>query len=314
MNIQQFQYILALADTRHFETAANKCFISQSTLSTMISRFEKEIGVLLFDRKKKPVMVTKEGELLIEQIRVILHEINQLSETVKEIKGEIKGTIRIGCIPTVAPFLLPLFLQEFSKKYPNLFIEIKEKNTEEILHRIQSRDLDIGILSSPVLTSGLLEIPLYQEAFVLYDSSKHNDRFISPAKINTENFWLLEEGHCMRNQVIEICTKGKNKINPSLNINFKAGSINSLLRFTQANKGKTLLPFLSILDFNKKELKNISFFKSPVPSREIGLVYHRHFAKKKILHLFRNEILSKVGALKLVPKFPTGQINVSLNP
>ncbi|MBS1486127.1 MAG: LysR family transcriptional regulator [Bacteroidetes bacterium] len=298
MNIQQFQYILAVAENRHFETAAEKCFISQSTLSTMISRFEDELGVKIFDRKKKPVDITKEGKAVIEQLKTITREIGQLNELVKEIKGEIEGTLKIGCIPTVAPFLLPLFLQGFSKKFPGLSLEVKEDTTSEILKQLKSREMDIGIVSTPLHDSELTEYPLYDEAFVLYDASQLSPQKIAVEKMNLDNFWLLEEGHCMRSQVLKICEKSKRAINPSQNIHFKAGSIDSLLRFVKANQGKTLLPYLSLSNFSEKEKEQVSFFKNPIPYRNIGLIFHKHFAKKKILHLLQKEIVEKIAPFK----------------
>ncbi len=295
MNIQQFQYILAVAEYRHFETAADSCFVSQSTLSTMISKFEDEIGVTIFDRRKKPVGVTKEGREIILQLKIITNEIAQLTEMVHELKGEVRGNIKIGCIPTVAPFLLPLFLQGFSKKFPHLHIEIKEKNTNEILRQLKSRELDIGIVSTPLDDAEMVELPLYEEPFVLYDASKHSPKFIAVDELDLSDFWLLEEGHCMRNQVLKICEISRKKINSSLNVTFKAGSIDSLLRFVKSGNGKTLLPYLSLLNFSDAEKEFISSFKDPVPLREIGLIFHQHFAKKKTLDLLRQEILEKVN-------------------
>ncbi len=306
MNIQQFQYILSLAEHRHFETAAEKCFISQSTLSTMISKFEQEVGITVFNRKKKPVEITIEGEVIIGRIRIIVNEINQLHESVLEIKGYKGGTIKIGCIPTVAPFLLPQFLPHFSKKYPQLFIEIKEKNTDEILRNLQSRDLDIGIISTPVNESNLNEIPLYKESFVLYDTSGQSKKKLAIQTMNIDNFWLLEEGHCMRNQVINFCERNKKRINPTLNINFKAGSIDSLIRFTQANNGKTLLPYSSTLNFKEKDKKLISSLHSPAPFREVGMIYHHHFAKVKMVSLLYHEIMNQMA-----PIFKTSASNLS---
>lgn len=292
MNVQQFQYILALAENRHFETAAEKCCITQSTLSTMISKFEDEIGIIIFDRRKKPVGITKEGELILKQLRIITDEILHLNEIVNEIRGEIKGTIKISCISTVAPFLFPLFLQDFSGKNMQLHITIKESTTDEIVRQLKSREIDIGILSTPIEDHELKEYALYTEPFVLYDASNSIPQKYTVEELDLSNFWLLEEGHCMRTQVLEICEFSKKEINPSINVNFKAGSVDSLIRFAKANKGKTLLPLLALL--NSDEKAHSGFFKEPAPYRNIGLVTHRHFAKKKILNLLQNEIKEKV--------------------
>ena len=161
MNIQQFKYILAVAEHRHFELAAEKCFVTQSTLSTMISKFEDELGIQVFDRKKKPVGLTNEGELIIDQLKIILNNIDQLDELKHELKGEVKGKLTMAVIPTIAPFLLPLFLQDFANRFPDLVIEVRELTTKEILRQLKSRELDIGILSTPINDSEIKEVDLY---------------------------------------------------------------------------------------------------------------------------------------------------------
>ncbi len=297
MNIQQFQYILSLAEHRHFETAAGKCFISQSTLSTMVSKFEDEMGISIFDRKSKPVEITKEGALIIGQLKIISYEIAQLTELVKEIKGELKGQIKIGCIPTVAPFLLPLFLPDLSKDIPEMLFEVREVATGEIIRQLKSRELDIGIVSTPLDEKELLEYPIYKEAFTYFDTSQSSEEKISVNEVRMDNFWLMEEGHCMRDQVLDICKNEKRKISPSPNINFKAGSMDSLIRFVKANKGRTLLPYLTALNLSKEDKKHIGYFKNPVPFRNIGLITHQHFTKKRILGLLEKKIIGKIKSV-----------------
>lgn len=298
MNIQQFQYILAVAELKHFEKAAQKCFVTQSTLSTMISKFEEEINIQIFDRKSKPVSITNNGEEIIRQIRAIHSNINELNELVNDLKGESKSSIRIGCIPTVAPFILPLFIQEFASKHPSIYVELKEQTTEEIIRQLKTGEMEIGIVSTPLNDSDLIEHFLYEEPFVLYDIHENNkDPKIKLKELNLENFWLLEEGHCMRNQVLKACEVSKKQINPNLNINYKAGSIDSLIRFVKLNKGKTLLPYMSTIDFEKEEMKKVSFFEEPAPSRQIGFVVHKHFVKTKILRILKEEILNKINPL-----------------
>ena len=183
MNIQQFQYILAVAEHKHFELASEKCFITQSTLSTMISKFEDEIGLKIFDRKKKPVQLTNEGIVIIEQLKIIVNNIGQLKELTKELKGEITGILTLSVIPTIAPFLLPLFLQDFASKFPNLIIKVREETTSEITRKLKSRELDIGILSIPIEDKELIEIKLYDEPFVFFDPNEFTNKRISVKKM-----------------------------------------------------------------------------------------------------------------------------------
>ncbi len=300
MNIQQFNYILAVAEFKHFELAAEKCNITQSTLSTMISKFEEEIGIEIFDRKKKPVQVTKEGSTIIEQLKIITADIDQLKELTKEVKGEIKGNLTLSVIPTIAPFLLPLFLQDFAAKFPNLNIVVREETTSEIVRKIKSRELDIGILSIPIEDKDIIEVKLYDEPFVFFDASDAESSSVSIQKINTNNLCLMEEGHCMRTQVLKLCDLIRTSIDTKLNFEYKAGSIDSLLRFVKANRATTLLPYLSIVDFSENEKKHVSYFSEPVPYRSIGLVVHRHFVKKRLLETLQKNITEKISLKEII--------------
>ena len=300
MNIQQFNYILSVAEFKHFELAAEKCNITQSTLSTMISKFEEEIGIEIFDRKKKPVQVTKEGSTIIEQLKIITADIDQLKELTKEVKGEIKGNLTLSVIPTIAPFLLPLFLQDFAAKFPNLNIVVREETTSEIVRKIKSRELDIGILSIPIEDKDIIEVKLYDEPFVFFDASDAESSSVSIQKINTNNLCLMEEGHCMRTQVLKLCDLIRTSIDTKLNFEYKAGSIDSLLRFVKANRATTLLPYLSIVDFSENEKKHVSYFSEPVPYRSIGLVVHRHFVKKRLLETLQKNITEKISLKEII--------------
>jgi LysR family hydrogen peroxide-inducible transcriptional activator len=299
MNIHQFQYILALAEHTHFESAAEKCFITQSTLSTMVSKFEEEIGIKLFDRKKKPLQLTKEGFAIIEQLKIIINDIDQLKELVKEVKGETKGNLTLSVIPTIAPFLLPLFLQDFASKFPNLKILVKEETTGEISRKLKSRELDIGILSIPIQDKDLTEIKLYDEPFVFFDAGKSTNSQVSINKLDVSNLCMMEEGHCMRTQVIKLCDLTKKQFDSKLNFEFKAGSIDSLLRFVKANHATTLLPYLAVADFSEQEKMHVSHFSSPVPYRSIGLVVHKHFVKKNLLAILEKEITGRIPEFAL---------------
>lgn len=297
MNIQQFQYVLAVAEHRHFEEASERCHITQSTLSTMISKFEDELGFKIFDRKKKPVQLTSEGLLIIEQLKTITKDIEQLKELAKEIRGEITGSLSLSVIPTIAPYLLPLFLQDFAARFPGLAIKVREESTGEIVRKIRSRELDLGILSVPLHDKELLEIKLYDEPFLFFDAEKVMTKNVSAKRLNLENMCLMEEGHCMRTQVLQLCEKSMRQVGTKLNFEYKAGSIDSLLRFVKANNATTLLPYLAAKDFTDKDKQHISSFVAPVPYRSIGIVVHRHFVKKKVLEALQTEIRSKISTV-----------------
>jgi len=294
MNVQQIDYVIAVSKTGSFGLAAKKCFVTQSTLSTMVARFESEIGITIFDRKTKPITITREGERIIHQLKVISKEINNLGEVAKELKGEISGDLKIGAIPTVAPYLFPVFLNEFISKFPGINFEISEITTAKIIESILSRELDIGIVSIPLKHSELVELPLYHEPFYLFDKAKTNNKIKSSiSKIDYSRLWLLQEGHCMRNQVEKICDFSKRRA-ISGNLIYKSGTIDTLMKFVNNNNGVTLLPHLVAISLSKEEQRHINGFKSPIPVRLIGLLVHKHFVKKNILEQLQLTIQEKI--------------------
>lgn len=301
MNIQQFQYVLAVVDLKNFELAAEKCFVTQSTLSTMIGRYEDEIGVKIFNRKTKPVSVTKEGTQIIDRLRIVISEVESLKNVIQEIKGEMVGELKIGVIPTIAPYLLPLFLSKFASQFPKVKIIVKEMPTAQIRESLKNRTLDIGLLAIPISDNELVEQELYVEPFLVYDcQDKKTDSKISITNLDYSKLWLLQEGHCLRTQVYQICELSGQSPKCNMNFEFESGSMDSLLRFTKANKGITIIPFLATLDFPIEEKDRIIEFKDPIPVRSVGLLTHKFFVKKKLANELQKIIQESV--LKLVPE------------
>ena len=300
MNIQQFQYVLAVVDSKNFNTAAERCFVTQSTLSTMIGKFEKEIGLKIFNRKTKPVSITNEGEKIIQKLRIINAEIGQLENLIQELKGEMVGELTIGIIPTIAPYLLPLFLSKFALSFPKIRIIIKEITTSQIINSLKNRSLDIGILAIPIEDEELIEHELFVEPFLVYDCS--NEKEFSRHSIHSLDYtklWLLQEGHCLRTQVYQICQRSNQTLKPKINFEFESGSIDSLLRFTRLNRGMTIIPYLASLEFSEKEKEKIKLFDAPTPSRSIGILTHKFFAKKRLVNQLQKII--RASALELIP-------------
>jgi LysR family transcriptional regulator, hydrogen peroxide-inducible genes activator len=292
MNLQQFEYVVAVTQSGNFSDAAEKCHISQSTLSTMIGRLENELGVRFFDRSTKPVTVTKEGQELIKQMRIINQEVGLLKEMVSSLKGEIKGTLNMGVIPTIAPYVLPGFLNDFAQKFPALQVSISEMTTQNIIRALKSRELDIGLLALPILDPDLRERPIYNEGFLLFDCTGiSRGEVVNASDIDLDRFWLMEEGHCLSNQVIQICDIDLKRKKEGSNFHFRAGSIDSLIRFVKQNKGMTLLPELATLDMKTDENCRIIPFENPVPVRSVGLIYHKHFVKGALLELIQEAII-----------------------
>lgn len=294
MNIQQIEYVIAVSESKNFGRAADKCCITQSTLSTMVGRFEGEIGIKIFDRKTKPVTITQEGGRILQQLKIISKEIANLKEIVADLKGETSGELKIGIIPTVAPYLLPRFLSKFIKRFPDIHFVISEITTEKIIETLGNRELDIGIVSIPLKKPELIEIPVYQEPFLLYDRGDEKPNgHLHASSIDCDRLWLLEDGHCLRAQTESICGLHEKRV-VNRNFDYKSGTIDTLLRFVNKNKGVTLLPYLATLDLDRKDHKYLKSFAEPIPVRSIGLLVHKHFVKKGILNLLKQEIQDQV--------------------
>ena len=297
MNIQQIKYAIAVAEVHSFGKAAEKCFITQSTLSTMIARLEGELGLQLFDRKTKPITTTKEGEAILQQFRIINKELDILEEVVGDLKGESSGQLNIGVIPTVAPYLLPIFLNDFVEEHAAIKFVISEMTTDNIIKGLEDRSLDIGILSTPLQHNVLVEYPLYKEPFLLFDKTRLPSKTSIPvSEIDSSRLWLLNEGHCLRTQVETICNLHTKRAN-NWNLEYQSGTIDTLMKFVRKNKAITLLPYLATLDLPLEEVQYLHPLTAPQPAREISLVVHQHFVKKSILHSLQQSIEKVIAPL-----------------
>ena len=296
MNLQHLTYIIAVDTHRHFAKAAEKCYVTQPTLSMMIRKLEEELGVKIFDRSKQPVIPTEAGQAIIQQAKIILQEAKRMKIIVNELKGEIKGEVKLGIIPTVAPYLLPLFLNSFLKKYPLLKIKITELTTQQIIERLKDHRLDAGILATPLNNISLNEQTLYYEQFVVYASENEKlmkKKFLLPRDIDTNHLWLLEEGHCLRAQVVNLCALRKKELANS-NPEYEAGSIETLKKMVDFNNGITILPELALKELSVEELKHVRHFKPKVPVREISIVTYHHFIKQRIIDVLKEAICNSI--------------------
>lgn len=299
MNLQQLSYIIAIDRFRHFARAAEHCQVTQPTLSTMLNRLEEELGVMVFDRSRSPVMPTETGKLIIQQARKVLEEVGQLKRIAGEMSEEVEGELRLGIIPTVAPFLLPLFLRDMLLNYPELKITINELTTREIITQLKNSTIDVGILATPLGQESIREIPLYTEPLYVYHSKLQSSKTIDtekrvrPVDLDLENLWLLQEGHCLRSQIAALCEL-KRQNRTYNNLVYEAGSIDSLVRLVDSNNGITILPALAVREFDETEMKYVQQFGEPVPAREISIVTYRHQIKERIVDALKEEIQKKV--------------------
>lgn len=293
MTLIQLEYIVALDTYRSFVNAAEKCFVTQPTLSMQIQKLEELLNVKIFDRSTQPVVPTEIGVQIINQARLILQESQKIKEIIDSQKQDLSGELKIGIIPTIAPYLLPELISGMLDKYPELKLLIWEYTTEDIIRHLKTGIIDCGILATPLVDEQLKEIPLYYETFVGYlskSSKLYKKKSIDATDLAEENIWLLNEGHCMRSQVLNICRLTKN--NRIHSLTYHTGSVETLIRMVDINEGATLLPELALSDLSSKQLNKVRYFKSPEPVREISLVTHKNFIKKRILKAFEEEILS----------------------
>jgi len=270
----------------------------------MNQKLEEELDVKIFDRSKQPVIPTEAGEAVIKQAKIILQEAGRMKIIVSELKGEIRGELKLGIIPTVAPYLLPLFLNAFLKKYPLLKIKITELNTQQIVDKLKNHDLDAGILATPLNNDSLNEQPVYYEQFVVYaskDEKMMKKKFLLPEDIDTNRLWLLEERHCLRSQVLNLCELRKKDLKTS-NLEYEAGSIETLKKIVDLNNGITILPELALKELSWQDMKNVRHFKPQVPVREISIVTYQHFVKQRMIGILKEEICNSVPGEMLSSK------------
>ncbi len=303
MTLTQLGYIVAVDRYKNFGLAAQHTQVTQPTLSMQIQKLEEEIGLILFDRSEQPIKTTKVGEVLIAQAKIILRESAKFEELVLEDKDESRGEIRIGVIPTLAPYLVPLFIKSFIKQNPKIKIVIEELQTSQILTKIDDGDLDVALLVTPIDHRGLKTEALFYEPFLAYVSENsvlNKQSKVDQKDLNSNELWLLTDGHCFREQSLLLCKNRKKTSDQNKNLLFESGSLETLKRMIDQESGFTLLPFLATMDIkNSKRLKE---FSNPVPSREVSLIYSQYFRKEKIknslIEIIQNNLPSELTLIQ----------------
>jgi LysR family hydrogen peroxide-inducible transcriptional activator len=293
MTITQLEYVVAVDTYRSFVLAAEKCFVTQPTLSMQIQKLEDTLGVKLFDRSKQPVIPTEIGNEIIAQARVMLSEAEKIKEIITDRERDISGELKVGIIPTVAPYILPKILHGFIEKYPQVKLIVSEQTTEQIVQQLKLGIIDCGILTTPLHDNNLTEIPVFYENFVAYvskNSKLFKKKSISADDIDVEEIWVLNEGHCMREQVLNICQRRK-ATQGFKHFEYHTGSVETLKRMVDQNNGATILPELALAELSDKQMDKVRYFKSPAPAREVSIVIQRNFLKRRLIEALKNEIL-----------------------
>lgn len=291
MTITQLYYVLAVAENQNFTKAAEKCFVTQPTLSMQIQKLEDQLNVLIFDRSKKPIELTEVGKKIVIQARNIVNESYRIQDIVDQQKGFIGGEFKLGIIPTVMPTLLPMFLKSFIKKHPKVKLKIEELTTEDIIEKINDGHLDAAIAATPLEEESIKERVLYFEPFVSYipeNHRLHEKKKIDVSDLEIDDMLLLEDGHCFRDGVINLCKVFKTQSDEQFQL--ESGSIETLIKLSNEGLGMTLLPYLHTLDINDKEKNNLHYFNEPSPAREVSIIYHKSELKMQIIEALQDVI------------------------
>lgn len=295
MTIVQLEYLLAVANFGSFSVAAEHCFVTQPSLSMQIKSLEDELGVMLLDRSKKPVIPTEAGEAVLAQARETLREYNSIKEVVARIKGEMSGRIRLGVIPTIAPYMLHKFIPDFVRRYPKVELEIREMKTEYIIDALNRDRIDAALVAGGTCGDGILEYDLFDDRFFAYvspDSPLYNKSNIRIEDIDMRDLILLSSGNCMRDQVLELCQARKGV---PAHYSFESGSLDTLMRIVDCTSCMTVIPEMAVEYVPKERRSQVKNLLKGASSRKISLAIRRTYVKKSIVDALKETILECVA-------------------
>ena len=299
MTLTQLHYMTAVAEHGNFTVAAEKCFVTQPTLSMQVQKLEEELGVKIFNRSTKPILLTDIGKKILVQAKKITEEAIRMRDIVSTEKGFVGGEFKLGIIPTIMPTLLPMFLNTFIKKYPKVDLKIEELTTQNITRLLEDGHLDAGIAATPLDMDSIIELPLYHEPFVGYvpeSNPLHSSNHIEIDDLGVTDLLILEDGHCFRDHVLNLCKMNRIENNP---FDLKSGSFETLINLAEEGLGMTLLPFLHGNSLNDIKKKNLRFFPEPAPAREVSLIHYKSQLKLPVINALRSTISSIIsGAIK----------------
>lgn len=294
MNIQQLEYILAVDAYRHFAKAAEHCRVTQPTLSMMIQKLEDELGIKLFDRNLQPVRPTPAGKKVIEQARIVLYQASLIKDIVNEEEQSLKGTFRLAVLPTIAPYLLPRFFQKMAEMNPDMDIRVLEMQTAPTMAALQNGEIDAAIIANQPIESHLQGDILYYEQFFGYvarNESIFKKELIRTADISDERLWLLDEGHCFRDQLMRFCQMEKVKVRQAA---YRLGSLETFMRMVESGNGITFIPELATLQLSKEQMELVRPFAIPKPTREIVFVTRKDFIRHTLAGILIENIKKSI--------------------
>lgn len=282
MTLQQMEYIVALNKHRHFVLAAEACGVTQPTLSAMIQKLEEELQVKIFNRDRNNISPTSVGAKIIKQAQVALNETRRVKEVVADEAETMSGSVRIGVLPTIAPYVVPDFIYHFREAYPQVDLFVDEKASKSLLQDLRYGNLDMALTTTPIDMEGLLEVTVYVERFVAYFSnlcSKAQELMLS-GELPAEHMWILKEGHCAANGAQSFC-KNKEKGNHI----YEAGSIETLVRIVDRNGGYTVVPELHLNFLTEQQRQHTAIIRNdPLAKRFVSLVVREDFVRERMLN------------------------------
>ncbi len=290
MTITQLKYVLAVAEYQNFTVASEHCFVTQPTLSMQIQKLEDELDTQIFNRNKKPIELTDIGKKIVDQAKIIVNESNRINDIVEQQKGYIGGEFKMGIIPTIMPTLLPLFLKTFIKKYPKVNLKVEELTTEEIIKKLNDGHIDIAIAATPLEQATIKEQVLYYEPFVGFVPEEHrlfSNKILTPEDLEIEDLLLLEDGHCFKDSILNICSARGNN---SRSFELQSGSFDTLVKLSKEGMGMTLLPYLQTEDLSEADKTNLRKFENPTPAREVSILYHKSQLKLHLIDAIKTTI------------------------
>ncbi|HET6569717.1 MAG TPA: LysR substrate-binding domain-containing protein [Rhodothermales bacterium] len=294
----QLSYVVALDKYRHFGRAAEACHVTQPTLSMQIQKLEEELGVILFDRSARPITPTEIGSLIVARARVVLAEAERLLATAQEVTGEMKGELRIGILSTLAPYLLPLVIEPFSRRYPGVSLVFEELLADEIVDHVKRDLLDGGLVASEVPDTGIIEDLLFTEPFVAYVSRNH-ELYARPniraEDLHLDQVWLMREGHSFRDQVLEILAGNGSAGAGEKAVQFESDNLETLQRLVDRGYGMTLLPWLAVQGQGSSAPDQVRAFAGVAPSRTVRLIFARVLVRRHLVKAFASEVLKAVA-------------------
>ncbi|MCB0361586.1 MAG: hydrogen peroxide-inducible genes activator [Bdellovibrionales bacterium] len=295
-SLTQLEYVMAVHKYGHFAKAAEACGVTQPTLSMQIQKLEGEFEVALFDRSKKPILLTEAGKRLIDQIQTILFEARRMNEMIQAgNKLKNQGLLLLGIIPTIAPYLLPRLLPVIDRNFPHLRLKIVEMQTQPIVEALEKDEIDVGLLATPLNLAQIYEYPLFYEPFFAFCQKGHplsGRKKLKYSELKYDDIWLLTEGHCLRHQVLDVCALEEEK-RLKKKFQFESGSLETLKSLVDSSGGYTLLPMLATVNGMGARTQLIPF-ERPIPAREVGLVYRRKQHKVDLIESLGEAVLSSL--------------------